>query len=44
MGLDLGGGRLHHEPFRVRELISRMNSVLRRAGKNQAETTINYQD
>ena len=44
MGLDLGADDYITKPFRVRELISRMNSVLRRAGKKQAETTINYQD
>ena len=44
MGLDLGADDYITKPFRVRELISRMNTVLRRAGKKQAETTINYQD
>ena len=44
MGLDLGADDYITKPFRVRELISRMNSVLRRSGKKQAETTINYQN
>ena len=43
-GLKQGADDYITKPFRVRELISRMNSVLRRAGKKQAETTINYQD
>ena len=43
-GLNMGADDYITKPFRVRELISRMNSVLRRAGKKQAETTINYQD
>ena len=43
-GFRAGADDYITKPFRVRELISRMNSVLRRAGKKQAETTINYQD
>ncbi|MFR4766805.1 MAG: response regulator transcription factor [Paraclostridium sordellii] len=33
-GLDIGGDDYVTKPFRVRELISRMNAVLRRKGNN----------
>ena len=35
MGLDMGADDYISKPFRVRELISRIRSVLRRAGKRQ---------
>jgi DNA-binding response OmpR family regulator len=34
-GLDLGADDYISKPFRPRELVSRINSVLRRSGKNQ---------
>lgn len=34
-GLDLGADDYINKPFRPRELVSRINSVLRRTGKNQ---------
>ena len=39
-GLDMGADDYISKPFRPRELISRMRSVLRRAGKNQAAVEI----
>ena len=35
MGLDIGGDYYITKPFRVRELISRINAILRRKGKSQ---------
>ena len=35
MGLDIGGDDYITKPFRVRELISRINEILRRKGKSQ---------
>ena len=35
MGLDIGGDDYITKPFRVRELISRINAILRRKGKYQ---------
>lgn len=35
MGLDIGGDDYITKPFRVRELISRINAILRRKGKSQ---------
>lgn len=35
MGLDVGGDDYITKPFRVRELISRINAILRRKGKSQ---------
>ena len=35
MGLDIGGDDYITKPFRVRELISRINAILRRKGKIQ---------
>ena len=35
MGLDIGGDDCITKPFRVRELISRINAILRRKGKSQ---------
>ena len=35
MGLDIGGADYITKPFRVRELISRINAILRRKGKSQ---------
>lgn len=40
MGLDMGADDYITKPFRIRELISRINSVLRRYAKNQQQTTI----
>lgn len=37
MGLDMGGDDYMTKPFRVRELISRIKSVLRRKGKTSIE-------
>lgn len=37
MGLDMGADDYITKPFRIRELISRIKSVLRRYGKNQTE-------
>lgn len=42
-GLDLGADDYIIKPFRTRELISRINSVLRRYGKNSEENQIIYQ-
>lgn len=39
-GLDMGADDYISKPFRPRELVSRMRSVLRRAGKNQAAVEI----
>ena len=35
MGLDIGGDDYITKPFRVREIISRINAILRRKGKSQ---------
>ena len=35
MGLDIGGDDYITKPFRVREIISRINEILRRKGKSQ---------
>ena len=35
MGLDIGGDDYITKPFRVRQLISRINAILRRKGKSQ---------
>ena len=35
MGLDIGGDDYITKPFRVRELITRINAILRRKGKSQ---------
>lgn len=40
MGLDMGADDYITKPFRIRELISRINSVLRRYQKQQQHTTI----
>lgn len=37
MGLDIGADDYITKPFRVRELISRINAILRRKGKSQNE-------
>ena len=39
-GLDMGADDYISKPFRPRELVSRIRSVLRRAGKVQSELTI----
>lgn len=39
-GLDMGADDYISKPFRPRELVSRMKSVLRRAGKSQSVVTI----
>lgn len=41
-GLDLGADDYIAKPFRPRELVSRMKSVLRRSG-NQAQTILDYE-
>lgn len=38
MGLDMGGDDYITKPFRVRELLSRINAVLRRRGKKTEDT------
>lgn len=38
MGLDMGGDDYITKPFRVRELLSRINAVLRRRGKKAEDT------
>ncbi len=40
MGLDMGADDYVTKPFRIRELISRINSVLRRYHKQQTQTTV----
>jgi DNA-binding response OmpR family regulator len=40
MGLDMGGDDYITKPFRVRELISRINAVLRRKGKGSVDKRI----
>ncbi len=40
LGLDLGADDYIIKPFRTRELISRINSVLRRYGKNEKNASI----
>jgi DNA-binding response OmpR family regulator len=37
MGLDLGGDDYITKPFRIRELVSRINAVLRRTGGGEAQ-------
>lgn len=44
MGLELGADDYITKPFRVRELISRIKSVLRRYSKIALKTTININD
>lgn len=45
MGLDLGADDYITKPFRVRELVSRINSVLRRTGRSAAaDSILRYQD
>ncbi len=44
MGLDLGADDYITKPFRVRELISRINSVLRRYNKAEPAAEITLQD
>lgn len=44
LGLDIGADDYIIKPFRIRELISRINSVLRRYDKNIANSRIVYQD
>ena len=44
LGLDIGADDYIIKPFRIRELISRINSVLRRYDKNMANSRIIYQD
>lgn len=39
-GLDMGADDYISKPFRPRELVSRMKSVLRRAGKSQSVVTV----
>ena len=40
MGLDIGADDYITKPFRVRELVARIKSVMRRCGKDKAEPTI----
>lgn len=44
LGLDLGADDYVVKPFRTRELISRINSVLRRYGKNEYKNIIQYKN
>lgn len=44
LGLDIGADDYIIKLFRIRELISRINSVLRRYDKNIANSRIEYQD
>ena len=44
MGLDLGADDYITKPFRVRELLSRINSVLRRMGRSSKESVLRFQD
>ncbi|CEH33757.1 Alkaline phosphatase synthesis transcriptional regulatory protein SphR [Romboutsia lituseburensis] len=45
MGLDIGGDDYITKPFRVRELISRINAVLRRkGGSNENKKVIKFKD
>jgi DNA-binding response OmpR family regulator len=45
MGLDIGGDDYMTKPFRVRELISRMNAVLRRRGSgNENKKVVKFGD
>ena len=44
LGLDMGADDYIIKPFRIRELISRINSVLRRYDKNMVNSRIVYQD
>lgn len=40
MGLDIGADDYITKPFRVRELVARIKSVMRRFGKDKAEPTV----
>lgn len=40
MGLDIGADDYITKPFRVRELVARIKSVLRRCGKDKSEPTV----
>ena len=40
MGLDIGSDDYITKPFRVRELVARIKSVMRRCGKDKAEPTV----
>ena len=40
MGLDIGADDYITKPFRVRELVARIKSVMRRCGKDKAEPTV----
>lgn len=42
MGLDMGADDYITKPFRIRELISRIRSVLRRSGQGSAVTTYDF--
>ena len=44
LGLDLGADDYIVKPFRTRELISRIKSVLRRYGKKEENNIIQYKD
>ena len=44
LGLDLGADDYIVKPFRTRELISRIKSVLRRYGKREENNIIQYKD
>ena len=44
LGLDLGADDYIVKPFRTRELISRIKSVLRRYGKKEGNNIIQYKD
>lgn len=44
MGLDMGADDYITKPFRIKELLSRINSVLRRYHKGQQQTTIQLGD
>ncbi len=40
MGLDIGADDYITKPFRVRELVARIKSILRRCGKNKTESVV----
>ena len=42
MGLDMGADDYVTKPFRLRELLSRINSVLRRSGRGGGETSLAF--